>query len=165
MNLTKLVNCVGFCLAILVSSCQPESGSINLVEKDLLLYGVAVTLQVPDSAEIKLTDWGLQKDITIKDNTSWYNLQIFSSRALTHNLEKLKASQLEMAQESMYFSQLISEDPDGFIFETRVDSIVNYDFRHFKIQGDNEYLFQGGLMGKSTLDEIKLMYDIAKDAK
>ena len=165
MNLPKLVNCMGFCFAILFLSCQSKSKAIHMVEKDLLPYGVTLTLQVPDSADINLTDWGLQKDITIKDPGSWYDLQIFSSKALTHNLEKLKANQLELAKGGMYFSEVVSEDPDGFIFATEIDSVVNYDFRHFKIQGDKEYLFQSGLIGNSTLDEIKLMYEIAQNAK
>ena len=145
--------------------CQTLEGNLNLVEKDLFSYGIAITIEVPDSADINMMDWGLQKDITIRDESSWYNLQIFSSRALTHNLQKVKDNQLQVVQEGPYFSKIISEDPDGFIFETLVDSMSNYDFRHFKIQGDNEYLFQAGLLGKYSLDQVNQIYEVAQRAR
>ena len=93
MNLTKLIKCGCFVGLLLLFACQSAEGELKLVEKDLISYGIPITLMVPDSADIKAVDWGLQKDITIKD--AWYNLQIFSSRALTHNLAKLKTNQLE----------------------------------------------------------------------
>ncbi len=138
---------------------------MHLVEKDLLSYGVPLTLQVPDSAEITLTEWGLQKDITIVDAKSGYNLQVFNSKALTHNLEKLKENQRALVEEGPYFSKIITDEADGFVFELKVDSTINYDFRHFKIQGDQEYLFQGGLMSRYSLEEAQKIYAIAKAAK
>ncbi len=160
---TKLINCLGIICLLIWVGCASGSGNLELIEKDLLPQGIAVTLQVPDSADIKVVDWGLQKDVTITDD--WYNLQIFSSQALKHNLENLKNEYLEEVKGGPYFTSIIADDTDGFIFETTVDSIVNYDFRHFKIQGDNEYIFQGGLMAKFDLEQVKKMYEIAQLAK
>lgn len=148
---------------LLFVACQSAGDGLSMVEKDLLSYGVPITIQVPDSADIKSMDWGLQKDITIKDG--WFNLQIFSSRALTHSMDKLKANHLDEIRRGPYFSQVMTEDPDGFIFEVTVDSVNNYDFRHLKIQGDNEYVFQAGMLGNFTLEQIEHLYQVAKEAR
>ena len=162
MNIVKLNHCLGFILLIVMWACQPHT-DVDLVEKDLLSYGIPITIKMPDSAEINMMDWGVQKDLTISED--WYNLQIFSSKALTHDLSKLKNNKLQEVKSNPYFSQIIQEDPDGFIFEIKLDSLLNYDFRHFKIQGDNEYSFQAGMVGERSLEEVERLYQIVREAR
>ncbi|MDH3648410.1 MAG: hypothetical protein OEQ53_01950 [Saprospiraceae bacterium] len=152
-------------LLTLFLACQSNDAKLNLVEKDLLTYGIPITIQVPDSAEIKTMDWGMQKDITIISQKDWYSLQLFSSRAGNHNLDAVKAEYLEMAQLNPFFQKVVSEDPDGFVFELQIDSTINYDFRHIKIQGDTEYLFQAGMFGTYSLEQIQQLYEISKLAR
>ena len=133
-------------------------------EKDLLQYGLPITIQAPDSIEVKTMDWLVQKDITIK-GPDWYSLQIFSSKAQSNKVDDVLASQKSTVQEGTYFDQFILEEQDGFIYRLKIDSLTNYDFRHIKIQGDNEYIFQAGMMGSYTLDQIEQLYEIAKQAR
>jgi hypothetical protein len=150
---------------LILTACQSGENQLDLIEKDLLSYGIPITLQMPDSAQIKTMDWGTQKDITILSPTDWYSLQLFSSMATNHNMDAVKAEYLELAQENPYFQRVVSEDPDGFIYELVIDSLTNYDFRHIKIQGDKEYVFQAGMYGTYTLDQIEQLYQISKSAK
>jgi len=137
---------------------------MHLKEMDLLEYGVPITIQVPDSAEIKALDFGVQKDVSIVGD-SWYKLQIFNSRTSDHNMTSAIAGLKSIVEDGAYFSRFVKEDPDGFIFEMMFDSILNYDFRHLKIQGDHEYLFQAGMSGSFKEDEVEKLYQIAKDAR
>lgn len=160
-NLTKSLCLILFCSLI---ACQTGQTDLQLQEKDLLEYGIPITIEVPDSAEIKSMDWGIQKDISISGVTG-YSLQIFSSKASTHNLSVAIRDLKQTVEDGVYFSQFTLEEDDGFIFEMMIDTVVNYDFRHLKIQGDNEYLFQAGMSDSFTREQIEMLYNIAKKAR
>ena len=64
---------------------------------------------------------------------------------------------------SPFFSEIIKEDDNGFIFKKTIsEDRINYDFRYVKIQGDKEYVFQTGLIGQFTLDDVEMMYEAVK---
>ncbi len=154
-----------FLLALVTMiACQTGGEDINWVDQDLLEYGVPITIQMPDSADIKVMDWGVQKDITVIGE-DWYNLQVFSSRASTHNKSKLKTELLSAVQQGSYFSEVTLDEEDGFIFEMQIDTLLNYDFRHVKIQGDQEYVFQAGMSGTYTREQVEKLYEISKAAR
>ncbi len=164
MNGANLVKSLCFYFLIFFYSCGQDGSTKNLSERNLLEYGVPITIRAHDSAEIRMIDWGVQKDISIVD-TLGYNMQIFSSKASHHQMDKAISELRSSVTEGVYFSRMTHEDPDGFIFEMKIDSLISYDFRHLKIQGDREYLFQAGLSGSFTEEQINYLYDIAKDAK
>jgi len=144
--------------------CQCSTKSSELSERDLLREGMPITIKVPDSVDIKSMDWGLQKDITLQGEGN-YNLQIFSSQTTTPSMPKLVSQHKEMVRTNPYFAQFIQEDEDGFLYSTEVDSLTNFSFRHFKIQGDREYIFQTGMIGTFTQEEAASLYQIAQEAK
>ena len=160
-----MIRCLPIILSIIIlTCCTSKPDDLALVEKDLLGYGIPITLNVPDSAEIKTRDFGVQKDITIQ-GPDWYNLQIFSSTASSSNMAKVKSEYLSIINDNPYFRDMVSEEEDGFIFEMEIDSLQNYDFRHIKIQGDREYVFQAGLFGTFSLEDIEKLYKISKEAR
>ncbi|NND34303.1 MAG: hypothetical protein HKN76_17090, partial [Saprospiraceae bacterium] len=93
------------------------------------------------------------------------DLQIFSSKVGSQNLETAMKDLKQSVEEGIYFSKFMLEESDGFVFELMIDTLVNYDFRHLKIQGDNEYLFQAGMSGYYSQDQIEQLYQIAKQAQ
>lgn len=137
---------------------------VTLVEKDLLPYGMALTISIPDSSEIKAMNWGMQKDISIEGEDN-FSLQIFDEQPLNRDLQALKESVKEEIEKSPMFYEITREDEDGFIFELNIDSTQSFDFRHFKIRGEHLYTFRAGLFGTFSLEEIKRLYEISKEAK
>lgn len=160
----KLTKSLFACTMVFLLACQPSIDNTHWVEKDMLQYGVPITIEIPDSAEVKVMDWGVQKDITIVGD-DWFNLQVFSSRASTHDRKKLKGELLGTVQQGSYFSEVTLDEDDGFIFEMQIDTMLNYDFRHVKIQGDQEYIFQAGMSGTYSKAEAEKLYEISKAAK
>ena len=58
------------------------------------------------------------------------------------------------------FQKIVKEDPNGFIYETVIDSTyISYRFYHVKIKGDKELLFQSGLRGKFTQEQAEDTYN------
>ena len=143
-------------LTLMACSSEPAS---DLKSRSLLEFGIPITIMAPDSAQIETMDLVVQKDITIKKGDDYY-VQIFASDASTTDVSKMKAAQLNEVRDNPFFSKIVKEDTDGFIYETAIDSTkTNYGFRHFRIKGDKEYIFQTGLIGTFSLDDVERMYE------
>lgn len=128
-------------------------------ELSLLKYGIPITVMAPDSAKINTMDFGLQRDITIQKDDN-YSIQIYASDASTTDVNKVKEQQLAMLKENPYFARVVQDDDTGFIYENKIDSTnLNYGFRLIKIKGDKEYIFQTGLIGAFTEDQVRSMYE------
>lgn len=143
------------CLLVCLSCGQDKS---DLKPLNLLKYGLPVTIQAPDSAKVKTSDMGIIKDVVVTDGEQ-YSVQIFSSTAITIDVKQLKKEQLADVKRNPYFSKLIREEDAGFIYENNVDStLINYGFRHIKVMGDKEIVFQTGLIGSFSLEDVERMY-------
>lgn len=151
-----------FALVWGVMACNNEPQS-NLSELNLLEYGLPITVQAPDSAQVKKVDMGsIMKDVTIKYGED-YSIQLYASQATTNDIAKLKAEKLSDIKMNPFFSKIVREEESGFIFETIIDSTtINYGFNYAYVQGDMEYIFSTGLIGTFTLEEVEKMYDAVK---
>lgn len=153
-----------FVLLILAAACS-NNASNNWQPLDLLPYGIPLTINAPepDSAKVKKSDMGsLIQDITIRNGEDYY-IQIYAVQAETNDMTKIKASLLADVKANRYYSRIVSEEESGFIYETSIDeNNLNYGFRWIKLQGDMEYVFQTGLVGTFTLEQVKNMYEAVK---
>ena len=146
---------------LLFSACKTDPVS-NMKPLDLMKYGIPLTVLAPDSAKVETMDLIVQNDVTIKKGDDYF-IQLYASDASTTDLKKVKASQLEEVKANPYFSGIISEDDNGFVYKKQIDSTnVNYGFKYIKIQGDKEYIFQTGLIGKFSEESVMAMYDAVK---
>ena len=156
MIIRKCYKSIFVLLFLSILSCGGNQS--NLESLDLLPHGLPIKIMAPKDAEVDFDDMGIIKDMTIKGANN-YNIQIFSSR--TNSLDvSIVANELKSSIEnSQYFSKIITEENDGFIYERKVDEdYINYDFRFVKIRGDQQYVFQTGLSGKYTLEQVKELY-------
>ncbi len=152
-------------LCMILMACNSEPGS-NWSPLDLTGHRVAVTIMAPDSAKVVSKNIsGIIQDVTIKSAEDNYSVQVFGSRATTNDMAKLKAEQLNLVRENRYFEQIVEEAPNGFIFENVIDSTSFFGFRHILYQGDQEFVFQNGLEGTFSLEDVKAMYEAVKQPK
>lgn len=152
-----------FIAAVLLTfmACQQDNREA-LKPLNLLDYGVPLTIMAPDSAEINTMDMIVTKDITVKKGEDYF-VQIYASDATTTDIAKIKADQLSDVKSNRYFSRIVQEDESGFIYETAVDSsLVNYGFRYILLKGDKEYIFQTGLIGDFSQEDVEVMYKAVK---
>jgi len=152
-----------FAFLITVLACQNNAATSNLKPTDLLQYGIPITIMAPDSIVVKSGNLGFSQDVTIKGEEADFDLQIFAYNATTTDVNKVKQEQLEEIKSNRYFSKIVQEDPDGFIYEMALDSTnLNYGFKYLRIQGDKEYTFQTAMVGTFSLEEAKGMYEAVK---
>jgi hypothetical protein len=66
---------------------------------------------------------------------------------------------LASVREDPFFKEIITEDDRGFIYSKQLDSLtLDYDFRFVKIMDSTELIFQTGLIGTFSLEDVKWMY-------
>lgn len=152
-----------FCL--LLVSCAGDSAS-NWPELDLTGHRIAVTIMAPDSAKIRSRNLsGVMQDVTIDSPEDNYSVQVLSNQTNTNDMAKLKADQLGFVRDGRYFERIVVEEPNGFIFENKIDSTAHYGFRYIVYQGDQQFVFQNGMGGTFSLPEIEAMYAAVKQKK
>lgn len=135
-----------------------ENAAAKYPKLDLLKYGLPISIAAPAEAEVEKSDYGVMSDVTVKSGDDYY-VQIFSSDATTMDAAKIKGDLLTETKAGLYFSKIVEEHENGFIFEKQIGERVNYDFRVVKLQGDKEYIFQTGLVGTFTEEQVRTMYE------
>jgi len=151
-------------LSLIFFACQQDASS-NLKPLNLLEYDIPITIMAPDSAEVKTMDLLVQKDVTIKSGDDYF-VQIFVSDAVTTDTKKIVAELMAEVKKNRYFSKIIKENPEGFIYQTAIDSThTSYGFRQVRVQGDREFIFQTGLIGTFDQQQVENMYEAVKPVK
>lgn len=151
----------GALMVILQVMCRQDRTE-SLQELDLLTYGFPISVQAPDSPEIKQLDLIVQKDLTIKKGNDYY-IQIFMGEATSITAQDLKTAALNTTKQNKYFSRVVEEEDKGYIFELKMDSTAtSYGFKYFHIQGDKELIFQTGLTGLFNEKQVRRMYNAIK---
>jgi len=149
-------------LALFTLACTSDRAE-GWPELDLTRYNIPLTIQAPDSAKVVSgTISGIMQDVTVKSPEDAYAIQILASQAATNDMSRLKAEQLELVRDNRYFERIVREEPDGFVFQNRIDTTAIYGFRHIVYQGDREFVFQNSFEGLFSLDAIEKMYTAVK---
>jgi hypothetical protein len=149
-------------LVITSFACQKDAGS-DWVTHDLLENGVPITIQGPDSIKVVVTDaLGVIQDITVDSPDDNYHLQIYASDATSDDIALIKADLISDVRRNPFFTKVIEEDEQGFIYEMMIDSTNYYSFRQVHVQGDKEIIFQSGIAYTFTLDEAQRIRDAVK---
>ncbi|MEM6700276.1 MAG: hypothetical protein AAF806_25540 [Bacteroidota bacterium] len=149
-------------LAFFLYNCGSDAPELK--EYDLLEYGVPMSIQVPvDSPSVTTGDGFLgEKEVKVKAGNN-YDILISYAPATTSDLAELKAEQVANVKSISTFSKMVKEDDAGFIYESAIDSTaLFYGFRYIRLQGDQRYLFQSGLIGTFSLEDTEVMYESVK---
>ena len=155
-----------FWLALTVASCTEEGEGAGYRSLDLTEYNIPVTIQAPDSARVVSQRMGAGfEDVTVRSPADRYAIQILASEAATNDMARLKADELELVRDNRYFEQIVTEEPQGFVFENRIDTTSAYGFRYIVYQGDRAIVFQNSFDGVFTQAEAERMYNSVKPAE
>ncbi len=152
-------------LLLTLLACGGETATAYR-DLDLTAYNIPVTIQAPDSAQVVAGKLGGNiEDVTVRSAADRYAVQILASGARTSDMARLKADELEAVRDNRYFERIVSEEPEGFIFENKIDTTPAYGFRYIVYQGDREIVFQNTFDGVYTLPEVEAMYASVKPGK
>lgn len=145
-----------FCMC----SCSQNGQPSNAKPLDLLKYGAPITINAPDGAIVKKSKMGNWDDITIKKDD--YSVQLFVRNSTSNDVKQAKNEELALVKDQKHFSSIIEDEEHGFIYETKIDSVVNYNFRYVHLIADRLYTFQKGLADNLTKEQAKMTYNSVK---
>lgn len=146
-------------IAIVLVACGSPADSLK--DLDLMKEGIPLKIKAPTDAVVKQKDMGIFKDITVKGEEGFY-VQITEAKVLDRDVSSRIKEELNSVKALDVFSKVVKENERGFIFEKKKGDQMVYDFRSIKLVGDNEYLFQTGLLGNFGLEEVEVMFDAVK---
>jgi len=159
-------------LALLLFVWACGGSESNLVELDLLPYGMPITIKAPaDTVVVSSQDDFLGfSDVTIKskDSTSLYCLQILLDKENNNSDISSIIAEMKADIESdtiNTFVRYVQEDNDAFIYEYKTDNEVGFDFKYIKLIGvTNKYTFQGGFADENLSEKaVKMMYKVLRE--
>ncbi len=142
-------------LGCILIACDNSS---QLPELDLMSKGIPLKLRAPEGAEVSSKDMGVFKDVTIRNGEDFY-IQITGGQKFQNDEKLRKDEELKTIQSLANFSRIVQEDDNGFVFEKKRGDDLSYDFRRIRIQGEEEYVFQAGLIGKFSLEAVQQMFE------
>lgn len=145
-----------FFSCMIIVSCGSKTAKYP--STDLLKHGFSISVKAPADAKIASDDLGVMKELTIQSGDD-YNVQILKSNSNTSVVSEAVNGQMKMVKSDRYFTKVIEEHDNGFIFEKDIDGNINYDFRYIKLIGDQEYIYQTGMMGTFTEEAVRTMYE------
>lgn len=152
-----------FCLLLVACGGEATNGWSDL---DLTGHRVALSIMAPDSAKVVSKNLsGVIQDVTIRSEEDNYSVQILGSEATSNDMAKMKAAQLDLVRDGRYFERIVVEEPNGFIFENRIDTTAIYGFRYIVSQGSKEFVFQNGMETTFNLEQTEAMYSAVKQKK
>lgn len=149
-----------FCALILgITACETEATN-PYKALDLMSNGMPITIMAPDSAKVTTDDFIVMQEVSIKKGDNYF-VQIRSSDASgSASIAGLKAEEIEDAKRDPFFTEIVQDDPNGFIYKTQLDSTrASYGFRYIKLQGDKEYRFRNGIIGAFSEEATRDMYE------
>lgn len=142
-----------------LASCKNADPSEGYQSLDLMQYGLPIKVKAPQDAKVESDNFGYVQDVTIKGEDNYY-IQIQGGTATTTDVKSIKSGLMSDLKDAKYFSKIIEDGDFGFIYEKDLgDGHLNYDFRYVKVQGDKEFIFQRGMIGQYSLEEVKMMYN------
>ena len=147
-----------FFVLVFVVACNSDQKDANLKPRNLLEYGIPLTIMMPDSVVVTKENLVVQEEVTIKSQKPEdYYVRIYFGEA-TKSASEIKAQQLQFLKETDIFSKVVLDEPNGFIYEVAMDStLFSYGFKRVLVQGGREYIFQSG-EGVFTKEQIEKMY-------
>lgn len=151
-------------LIIGMSACKNEPTS-SFKPLDLMSYGVPIKILAPEETTVKTDDLIVMQEVSIRGGEDYF-VQIRYSDANTSDLAMIKAEEIADAKKNPFFSEIIKEENDGFMYKTQIDSTrTGYGFRYIKLQGDKEYRFRNGIVGIFSKEATEAMYESVKNGK
>jgi hypothetical protein len=157
MRTLKYISILIIAFVVLSPGCK-KNKLAGMKEYNLVEYGLPITIMAPENIKVESKDRRVLNDVTIMGGDN-FSLQIYASDAVQSNLAKLKEAQLNEVINNPFFKQILTEEDNGFLYELAIDSTTTTcGFRYFYVMGDREYVFQPGLAGKFSHEDVELMY-------
>ena len=153
-----------FALILLsVVACKPKS-QYELVGTDFGSKGLPLRVKAPANAKIDVVPGPPIDLFTIRDEASNYGVSFEAQDILAGtSVEGEKANLLATAKGTGFFSKVIKEEPNGFVYENKMsETDIRYSFGYVLFKGDKMYTAQADPSLKLTQAQAEELFEAVK---
>jgi hypothetical protein len=152
------------------STAVSNSAITGTQEYDLSSNGIPVIVPGPAGAKIVKGIGNIDKDglklvnyVVEKDD---FKLEATYTLGLESTAQELMDEAKSSASSETGFVQIVSEEPNGFIYKLKTEDGEDFNFFYFIIKDGKSVEFESGLNFENyTLDQIKTLFEAAKKAR
>ena len=142
---------------------EPESTFTKTVQ--LIEYGIPVSIQAPEDAQVTNQSDNFMQDVLLKG--THYYVQIYGTPATTTNCNNLAQEALtDLKTTDPTFKQVVRQDDCGFIYaiQTENDTTTYYNFDYYAIKGNKAYRFTStsGPLVDLNQSDLEAIYEAVK---
>jgi len=153
----RIIHAVLFALPLLMLQCSKPAGSPAKGATSLLAQGIPLQVRMPQGASIQRRTAGNITEVTIKgkDEDAWFEMTVQNLPAESDDLAWNKHLQLEDVKANIFFTRIMEEDENGFIYEQVPQDKATYHFRYVVVQGLQLYVFSSALGSNLSLEKAR----------
>ena len=94
-----------------------------------------------------------------KDEKSWFELIVQNLPSESEDLAWNKYLQIEDVRNNVYFTRIMEENENGFIYELVPKDKPTYHFRYVIVQGSQLYVISTALGSELTMEQTRELFD------
>lgn len=158
----QIIMTIGLLLLGLVG-CKPKS-QFELVETDFGGKGLPLRIKAPANAKLESVPGPPIDLFTIRDEASNYGISFEAQDILAGtSVESEKANLLATAKGTGFFSKVIKEESNGFVYENKMsETDIRYSFGYVLFKGDKMYTAQADPSLKLTQAQAEELFEAVK---
>ncbi|MFN9381421.1 MAG: hypothetical protein ACK6BQ_15885, partial [Bacteroidota bacterium] len=136
----------------LLQNCSNAKAPHKKGSTSLLSYGITMYVNIPKDVDINRRIVGNITEVIVKgkDEKSWFELIVQNLPSESEDLAWNKYLQIEDVRNNVYFTRIMEENENGFIYELVPRDKPTYHFRYVIVQGSQLYIISTALGSELT---------------
>jgi hypothetical protein len=118
-------------------------------------------VNIPKDVDINRRIVGNITEVIVKgkDEKSWFELIVQNLPSESEDLAWNKYLQIEDVRNNVYFTRIMEENENGFIYELVPRDKPTYHFRYVIVQGSQLYVISTALGSELTMEQTKELFE------
>ena len=144
----------------LLQNCSNAKAPHKKGTTSLLSYGIPLYVNIPKDAHINRRIVGNITEVIIKgkEEKSWFELIVQNLPSESDDLAWNKYLQIEDVRNNVFFTRILEENENGFIYELVPKDKPTYHFRYVIVQGSQLYVISSALGSELTIEQVRELY-------
>jgi len=144
----------------LLQNCSNAKAPHKKGTTSLLSYGIPLYVNIPKDVDINRRNVGNITEVIVKGkgDKSWFEINVQHLPAESDDLAWNKYLQIEDVRNNVYFTRIMEENENGFIYELVPRDKPTYHFRYVIVQGSQLYVISTALGSELSLEQARELY-------
>ena len=145
----------------LLQNCSNAKAPHKKGSTSVISYGIPSYVNIHKDVDINRRIVGNITEVIVKgkDEKSWFELIVQNLPSESEDLAWNKYLQIEDVRNNVYFTRIMEENENGFIYELVPRDKPTYHFRYVIVQGSQLYVISTALGSELTMEQTKELFE------